>query len=278
MRLSRFIPFASLLLFVLFTTKLNAQQELQAMTFNIRYDNPDDPLPWDERRDEVAQVISFNDIIGVQEALHHQVLDLEERLPLHGWFGVGRDDGRRAGEFAPVFWNRNKFRFIHGETLWLSAWPRSIGSTGWDAHMPRIVTVVLLQHLESGKTIRVLNAHFSHVGKNARMMAAQLLRGYAVSARQDEVLVMGDFNSAPGSAAYQVLSKTPFRDTYNSADVRCRRSFSTYTTFRPEDTTGRRIDHIFSSLDSVEWVCIEEQIKNGFYISDHLPMFIVFTL
>lgn len=278
MRLNLFIPFVSLLMLMLLSQGLDAQQELQAMTFNIRYDNPEDPLPWEDRREEVAKVIFFNDIIGVQEALHHQVLDLEARLPLHDWFGVGRDDGATAGEYAPVFWNRKKFRLIHGETLWLSEWPRAVGSTGWDAHMPRIATLVLLEHLESGKTVRVLNAHFSHVGKDARRMSAQLLRGYAASAMQDEVLLMGDFNSAPDSTAYNLLNAPPFKDSFEAAELRCRTQLPTYVTFDPDNTTKERIDHIFTTMETVDWICIDEQIKYGYFISDHLPLFIVFTL
>ncbi|MFT6279678.1 MAG: hypothetical protein ACJAU0_002509, partial [Flavobacteriales bacterium] len=39
----------------------------------------------------------------------------------------------------------------------------------------------------------------------------------------------------------------------------------------------KRIDHIFTDL-YVEWICIEELIKYGYFISDHHPLFIVVNL
>lgn len=38
------------------------------------------------------------DIIGFQEVIHHQLTDLASLLPEYGFVGVGRDDGKDAGE------------------------------------------------------------------------------------------------------------------------------------------------------------------------------------
>lgn len=249
--------------------------EVQVMTYNIRYDNPSDPLPWEDRRDEIAQVIMFNDIIGVQEALAHQLDYIADKLPHHEWFGVGRNDGVRSGEFAPVFWNTYEFELIHGETIWLSPFPKEAGSIGWDAHMPRIATIVILRHKQTGQTYRVINTHFSHVGETAREMAARLLRGYAVSANQDVVLLLGDFNTEPGDDAYKLLSAPPMADSHDTARRRCRKTLATYTSFDPDDIFMKRIDFIFTNSEKVEWACINEQIKYGYFLSDHQPYFII---
>ena len=48
-------------------------QDLNVMTFNIRYNNPGDSLnAWPYRKDTVASQILFHDVhlLGVQEALH----------------------------------------------------------------------------------------------------------------------------------------------------------------------------------------------------------------
>lgn len=249
--------------------------EVQVMTYNIRYDNPADPLPWEDRRDEVAEVIMFNDIIGVQEALAHQVDYIAGKLSHHEWYGVGRDDGRRKGEFSPVFWNTFEFEFIHGETIWLSPFPKQTGSIGWDAQMPRIATIVILQHKQTRQTYRVINTHFSHIGETAKQMAARLLRGYAVSNNQDVVLLMGDFNTEPDEEAYKLLNAAPLSDSHDSAKRRCRTTLATYTSFDPDDIHMKRLDYIFTNAGEVVWACINEQIKYGFFLSDHQPYFII---
>jgi len=254
-----------------------AQTEVQIMTFNIRYDNSNDPLTWPERRVEVAQAMAFQDIIGVQESLAHQTQFIDESLPYHSYFGVGRNDGKEAGEFAPVFYNHNKFELIHGETIWLSSWPRSVGSIGWDAELPRIATIVILQHKKSRKLLRVINTHFSHVGEIARENAAQLIRGYVASSPEDHVVVMGDFNEESDEPAFKLLNAAPLKDSFEGNQNRCRDQFTTYCTFDPDGSYIKRIDHIFTDL-YVEWICIEELIKYGYFISDHHPLFIVVNL
>ena len=70
------------------------------MSYNIRYDNPDDRPDWRARRGPMARQISFfsPDILGLQEALVPMVADLSVALPDYAHYGVGRDDGDKAGE------------------------------------------------------------------------------------------------------------------------------------------------------------------------------------
>ena len=58
-------------------------QELHVMTFNIRLNTASDSLnAWPHRKDFVASQILFHDVhlLGVQEELHDQMMDLQERL------------------------------------------------------------------------------------------------------------------------------------------------------------------------------------------------------
>jgi hypothetical protein len=74
------------------------------------------------------------DIVGFQEVLHNQLLDLSALLgPGYGLVGVGRDDGKERGEYAPIFWNKDKFELVRWKTIWLSPTPDQPGSKGWDA-------------------------------------------------------------------------------------------------------------------------------------------------
>ena len=47
--------------------------------------------------------------------------------------GVGRDDGDRAGEYAPIYFRNDRFEALAVEYVWLSQTPQKVGSRGWDA-------------------------------------------------------------------------------------------------------------------------------------------------
>src|SRR5262245_3948087 len=113
-----------------------AQQPLNVMTFNIRYNTPNDSAnAWPLRKDKVASQILFHeaDIVGVQEALHGQIMDMKERLPQFGWVGRGRDNGKQAGEYSAIFYDTTRLQLIKTETFWLSPEPEKPGIKGWDA-------------------------------------------------------------------------------------------------------------------------------------------------
>lgn len=70
----------------------------------------------------------------MQEVYHNQLNDIAHLLgPTYGHVGVGRDDGKRAGEYSPIFYDRTKFELVKWKTIWLSPRPDVPGSKGWDA-------------------------------------------------------------------------------------------------------------------------------------------------
>ena len=252
--------------------------ETSVCTFNVRYDNPTDTLIWDERRDEVANAVRYFDVVAFQEVLPNQFEDLSQRLAKHDSYGRGRDaDG--MGEACPVFWNRDRFDFLNGEVKWLSTEPDQPGSIGWDADLPRLVTIVVLFDRKNQQTVRVLNAHWSHVGEWSRKGAAAMMAGWSGQGTDDLTLVCGDFNAEPASPEIMDLEEMGgLTDTYDGARYRCRKEFGTFSTFFTEAIAGaKRIDYIFyRGQFDVEWACADEHIKYGVYISDHLPYQAVF--
>jgi len=258
-----------------------ANAELSVCTFNVRYDNPNDTIKWHERRNEVASAIRYFDIAGVQEALSNQYDDLKSLLPKHEAFGAGRDADRN-GEACPVFWNAERFDFLRGETRWLSLNPQQEGSVGWDADLPRIATLVVLFDRKRQQTVRVINTHWSHVGEKARLNAAALVAGWSGwddDASDELVVVCGDLNAEPQTEPVQnLMTSADLVDTYDAARYRCRKSFGTYTTFLPENlANATRIDYIFYRGNAaVDWVCADEVLKYGVYISDHMPYHAIF--
>ena len=127
---------------------------VQVMTFNIRYNNPDDgENAWPYRKDRVAEIMAEADLIGVQEALNDQLVDLETRLPGFDWFGVGRADGKAEGEFSAIFYRKSRFELLDHDTFWLSETPSVVGSVGWDAALERIATWGKLRDRATGRGV-----------------------------------------------------------------------------------------------------------------------------
>lgn len=257
------------------------KQELSVATFNIRYANPNDTLRWEDRNDEVVNAVRYFDIIGFQEVLPIQKKDLIARMPRHEHFGGGRNrDG--GGEACPVFWNQKRFDFLHGEVRWFSDNPNEPGSIDSNADLPRIVTIVLLFDLQTKKTIRVLNTHWSHASDEARSVASNMMSGWTGWSREADItLVCGDFNAEPESVSItQLLATSNLKDTYQEAHFKCREDLGTYTTFFSSNFKGApRIDAIFYRGDvKVDWVCADELMKYGVYISDHLPYHAIFKI
>ncbi len=82
---------------------------MNVMSYNIRYDKSGDKdNQWKFRRDFAADLVKFHeaDVFGAQEVLNNQLNDLLDRLPEYAYVGVGREDGKTKGEYAPIFYVR----------------------------------------------------------------------------------------------------------------------------------------------------------------------------
>lgn len=80
-----------------------SQLEIKAMSYNIRLDVKADGVnQWDKRKERVAGLMNYYDadFIGGQEVQHHQLQFLMQHLNGYDYIGVGRDDGKEAGEYS----------------------------------------------------------------------------------------------------------------------------------------------------------------------------------
>ena len=114
--------------------QVSAPDPVNVMSFNIRYDNPEDSLDnWEYRKERAANAIRFYDvdILGTQEVLHNQLEDLKQRLPEYEVIGVGREDGKEKGEYSALWYKRERFNLLDSGYFWLSETPEVAGSKGW---------------------------------------------------------------------------------------------------------------------------------------------------
>jgi endonuclease/exonuclease/phosphatase family metal-dependent hydrolase len=252
---------------------------LRVVSFNIRFDNPaDGPNAWPHRMEAVAGFLRFHeaDIIGIQEALHHQNEDINGRLPNHDWIGVGRDDGKEGGEYSSIFYRRDRFEIEDWGTFWLAENPSDTGAVGWDAAITRIVTWARMRDIASDRSFMAYNTHFDHVGRIARVESAHLIL-YRIrrDAHDLPVIFLGDLNVSPDEKAALALASgdSPLRDAIELTKIPHYGPRSTWNAFR-EVAPDRRIDYILvSDHFEVRRHAILTDRVNGRFLSDHLPVF-----
>jgi endonuclease/exonuclease/phosphatase family metal-dependent hydrolase len=248
------------------------------MTYNIRYDNTSDSLNnWKLRKQELAaQVLRYEpDVLGIQEGLSHQVDFLNMSLTDYSFVGVGRDDGKSAGEYAAVFFKTALFNVVRKGTFWLSDSPEK-PSVGWDAALPRICTFVLLQHKTNGKSFWVFNTHFDHRGAIAQKESVDLIlkKADALNNQGLPMVIMGDFNLTPDTAPIQLMA-SKMDDAMILSGDRDKEPKGTFNGFGKR-TDDLRIDYIFVRNFHVEnCFHIGDLLKSGRHISDHYPVFSV---
>lgn len=253
-------------------------QPLQIMTYNIRFDNPNDGENiWDLRKDVLAKQIQFYapEILGIQEGLFHQLEYLDSTLANYRYIGVGRDDGKQKGEFCAIFFNVRKFSILEHSTFWLSETPNNI-SKGWDAVLERICTYALFRSNETNKIFWVLNTHLDHIGTEARQKSAELIwaKINELNTNGYPVILLGDFNSTPTSKPIIFLSSV-MQETFNAAGF----TFGPPGTFNGFDfckPVTHHIDYIFASKFNiiVQNHAILTDSYECKYPSDHLPVLV----
>lgn len=263
-----------------FNVTYGQKVKINVLTYNIRFANPDDkPNTWEARKKNVFnQIRKANpDVFGLQEVLNEQVKDVEIAFPGFKRVGVGRDDGKEAGEYSPLFYKADQFSLKGSGTFWLSQTPEVAGSRGWDAACNRVVTWVKLKHTESGKEIIVFCTHFDHMGVVARRKSAELLLVAVDSlSSQNQAVIVGDFNASPDSEPYiQLTAKTNpnhFVDSQSICNSVEGPSY-TYTGFKVGGIPGERIDYIFLKGNAKVISMQVNNFNNGeYYPSDHLPV------
>jgi endonuclease/exonuclease/phosphatase family metal-dependent hydrolase len=255
---------------------------INVMTFNIRYDNPDDgEQNWHKRKENVVRMINFYDldIIGMQEVLVSQLNYLKNNLPQYNTIGVGREDGKEKGEFTPVFYRKSRFKELDHGTFWLSETPDKV-SKGWDAALERIATWVKLKDTITGKEFLFMNTHFDHRGQRARVESAWLLKKkIAELGAGKQVILTGDFNLTPESEGIQTLIEPDGENTLVNSSIVAEITYGPNWTSpgfdnRPYDQR-KVIDYIFlNKINKVNRYAVIAEKLNDLQLSDHCPVFV----
>lgn len=266
--------FSAALLFLI--TGIHAQN-LIVGSYNLRYENTHDTGNlWVNRALVIESLIRFYDfdILGTQEGLIGMINDLSNNLPQYGRYGIGRDDGKDAGEHSAIFFKKEKFTLLNHGDFWLSQTPDK-PSLGWDATCcNRICTWVYLQDKKTKKKFYVFNTHYDYQRDLARNESSKLvLKEIKKIAGDQPVIFMGDLNGGNETLWYKAIANSGIlKDTYKEAKYPYANNPS-FQDFGKAISDSEIIDHIFVSKNfSVKKWGILSDTYHGKYPSDHFPV------
>lgn len=273
------------------TVAENGRMELRLMSFNVRYENTEESgiRAWENRVSGVVKMIRLEapDVIGVQEALHGQAADLWASLPDYEFFGAGRDDGKRMGEYAGIFFRRDRFEadFSDSGTFWLSDTPEIPGSKSWGNSIPRVTSWLKLVDRSSQRGFYVFNTHWDHKHQVSRERAALLL-AKRIDQRKSAhlpVVMLGDFNATESNPAVAYLAgkrvkldasdhlwNSPLTDTFQALHA-TERSRTTLHFWSGSREGLRKVDHILVSKGA-KILAATIRDKDQPMVSDHFPV------
>ncbi|NDV84826.1 endonuclease/exonuclease/phosphatase family protein [Bacteroides sp. 51] len=254
-------------------------QPLKVMTFNIRLDAPSDgPNNWKYRKDDVCKMIAYYqpDLLGMQEVCHNQMEDLKQGLPQYTALGVGRDDGKEAGEYCPVFFNSQRFILIEYGNFALNETPETFGVRGWDASYNRITTWAVLQEKSNGKKIVFFNTHLDNDGRVARKESARLILSKIKEIVPDmPAVITGDFNCTPDEEPLQTLEGGGMQNASEVAAIAYGPSWSFHDFGQLPLEERMLLDYVFVTHGTkVDRYRVIQDTPDNVYLSDHYPVLV----
>ena len=222
------------------------------------------------------------DMIGAQEVNDDMKASLMEDLSAtYSVVGEGRRADRK-GEGAPIFYKTARFDLLDWGSFWLSETPDVPGSKNWDASVERIATWTKFLDKTTGKKFFYINTHFDHRGPISRTMAAKILLDKARELHDGlPVFFTGDLNTSPDTEAIAILSDNELvKDSYTSSETAPTGRKSPYYGFDFDRPDSDRGDFIFVPKDAAvhSYACIDDDIKDRQYSSDHCPVLALVTL
>ena len=278
--MKKLIIFVSLLFLAMAYGKAEDKEVLKIATFNLRMDTPSDgENAWFHRKDMVNDLIRFYgfDLFGTQEGFTHQLNDIL-RLSDYRFIGVGRDDGKDAGEHCAIFYRSDRFKVMDQGDFWLSEHPEKPGR-GWDGTCcNRICTWGKFEDLKNHKQFYFFNVHYEYEGDVARRESSNLMISRIKSiAGNQPVFLTGDFNAFPNEEPIRILNDSGFlNDSYKITKEAPFGPVCTYHGYDSTIKTEERLDYIWvTDSIQIDKYGVLTNTLYGHTPSDHFPVMVV---
>lgn len=210
------------------------------------------------------------DSVGVQEATPQWMKWLDRNLHSYAYVGIGRDNGKKRGEYSAIFYLKDKYKVIDSGNFWISATPEK-PSMGWDAVCKRICTWAVFEHAQNGQQYAHINTHLDHIGALARTNGIQMILNKAKDFDMPLVCT-GDFNLYEDGPLYKQLISGVLHDTKHLAPDTMQSP--TYHAFKSPADEKNVIDFVLvnDKVKPLVYRVVTEGI-NGKFVSDHYPVY-----
>ena len=268
--------------FALMGVACNRTSEIKVMSYNIRLSSgtieADSIYHWEHRKQASLELMHQEQptVFGLQEACPDQMDYMVENLPEYGYIGVGRDDGKRKGEFMSIFYKKDEVELIDGGTFWLSQTPDQV-TKGWDAACFRTCTWTILKKKDTGKKFVYLNTPLAHKGQEARKESIKLIVAKAeeLTGGKLPVFITADFNSPTTNEIFKPKQEAMLDARVEAPVTDERGTLNCWGTTPP----GVVIDHIFfRGAEAQKFEVLRDKDYGAPYVSDHYPVMLTAIL
>ncbi len=255
------------------------KNELNVMSFNIRYHDDDGINDWTHRKEMVARTFDDYDIdiAGLQEVVAISYKDLQKMLPNYALTGSATGVTQYGGVWSPILYKKEAFELLDAGDFWLSETPDS-ESLGWDAAFKRIVSWAKFKVLETESEFYFFNTHFDHKGALAKQNSAKLLMTQLneIVGPASAAIVTGDFNCDKNSSPYKVITskanRVIIKDTKEEAETPYSGPNNSFNGFG-NASVYTIIDFVFVTQNIHTLTYDIPQIREGnVFVSDHYPV------
>lgn len=212
-------------LLLLLTMACDNVAPITAMSFNIYWDNPNDPEnAWSLRRADVIAMIERHapHVIGFQETQEQQLRDLMNLLPNR--YG-GQVLPTREGVYdSLIIWDRTRFKLLNTDHFWLGPHPGL--ATTWKPlpeeegswYTKRSATCVDLLDRQTQVVSTFCNTHFDAIPSLGERAAELIVE--RVASVSPRLVLLGDFNALPHKAdAWPVIPAWTKNDVNRAYEV-----------------------------------------------------------
>ncbi|KAK0738621.1 endonuclease/exonuclease/phosphatase [Schizothecium vesticola] len=266
---------------------------LRVITHNIRYAATDlfeGERPWSERaplvlnqlQHEVRHVVptvATGDLTNASPSYPGAFICLQEKAepasgPVWKHIGVGRDDGKRKGEYSPIIYPVQLLELLHHET--------SI----------RLFTVGVFEHRRTRRRVLAANTYLDNAGSESRresvaiiLRTLQRVHGKWAAGGNETlgIVLVGDFNSFTTQEAYVAMRESGYlRNLHEEVALMARYGdIITFTGFGPDQHKDEQggIDFVWlgpadkpgaESISKPEgYAVLPNLFEAGVYLSGH---------
>lgn len=257
---------------------------LKIISFNLRFDKPDPgEQNWRRRRSAIATLLKeyAPDLIGTQEGLAHQLLDLHRLLPQYQSVGGDRV-GTGTDEYCAIFYRSERLECVETGDFFLSDTPEVPGSIspGWGNPAPRMATWAAFAVAGEAKKTALFNTHLDYHSAKARELGARAICDYLQRLQLEDYyfFATGDFNATPDSLPRETF-KQPLANNLQLNDALAGVAREQQVSFHDFTGTGFiAVDTIYyDSRVSLQMAKVDTLRWQGVLPSDHFPVIGEFT-